>query len=477
MRRSIVALASTALLACAQDPEMAQLCGIDRDRAITATFAIGGALAGAAAFVFALYYTHPYTLYGAQSGLIAFTAAMLGGIGRPRGALLAGLMLGIVAAFSDFYLAVQWTPVLLLALLIGLLVLRPAEAGDTATASAPAALAARDRNGSQRSRWMLAALLILGALYPLLDRLLDGGTQLIVLGGLIFVLLALGMNLVLGFAGLLDLGYAASFAIGAYTAGLLTLPGGALAGLGAQQHTLLVFAVCAGLAALYGAANALLTMRLRGEYRAVVTLAFGQIVPLLVVNFDGVTNGARGLTGLPPPQLFGLALSTPTQRYYLAFGLICLTATASLWLGRSRIGRAWAALSADELAAASSGVPPTHMRVLACSLASGVAGVAGALFASSFSYVNPDAAEFRITAMVLAMVVIGGAGSVSGAIIGALAIAAIDQFAISWLGAWAAARAAEGYWFLGVFDVRTLNFLFFGLALYVATLLRGRRAT
>lgn len=469
-----------ALLACAQDPEMAQLCGIDRNRAISTTFALGGALAGAAAFVFALYYTHPYTLYGAQSGLLAFTAAVLGGVGRPRGALLAGLLLGVVAAFSDYYLAVQWTPVLLLVLLIGLLVLRPSglsrDEGDIAQAASPVALAARERNGSRRNRWMLAALLVLGLFYPLLDAMLGGGTQLIALGALVFVLLALGLNLVLGFAGLLDLGYAASFAIGAYTAGWLTMPGGAFTFLGTAQNFLVVFAICATTAGLFGALNAVLTLRLRGEYLAIVTLAFGQLIPLLILNLDSVTSGARGMTGIPAPQLLGFTFGTPTQRYYLAFVMIALTALASLWLGRSRIGRAWAALSVDEVAAASSGVPPANMRILAFTLGGAIAGLAGALFASSFSYVDPGASEFRITAMVLAMVVVGGAGSVPGAIIGALFIAAIDQFAISWVGAWAAARAAEGYWFLGMFDVRTLNFLFFGLALYLTTLVRARRA-
>jgi branched-subunit amino acid ABC-type transport system permease component len=126
-----------ALRACAQDAEMARLCGVDRDAAIRLAFAIGGALAGAAALIFTLYYTQPYTLYGARSGLLAFTAAVLGGIGRPRGALAAGLLLGVAASLSDYFLAAQWTPVLLLALLMLLLVLRPtglaAEGDDPAT--------------------------------------------------------------------------------------------------------------------------------------------------------------------------------------------------------------------------------------------------------------------------------------------------------------------------------------------------------
>ena len=468
-----------ALQACAQDPEMAQLCGIDRNQAIRGVFALGGALAGAAAFVFVLYYTHPFTLYGAQSGLTAFTAAVLGGIGRPRGALFAGLLLGVIAAFSDYFLAVQWTPVLLLALLILLLVIRPTGLGrdeQDAISAAPVELVAqRERGKPRRTQWLLGGLLLFGALYPLLDSLFGGRTQLIALSLLVFVLLALGLNLVLGFAGLLDLGFAACFAIGSYTTGVLTMPGGPLAGLGLANNFLLVFAISAVIAAGFGLINGMLTLRLRGEYLAIVTLAFGQLAPLLVLNLDVWTGGNRGMSGLPPPRLFGLNFSTPTLRYYLAFGLIVLAAVISLRIGRSRLGRAWAALSVDELAAVSCGVAPARSRCLAFALGAAIAGLAGAVFASGFSYVDPTQSEFRLSAMVLAMVVVGGLGSVPGAIIGALLIASFDQFAIPVVGAWAADLAKQGFWFMGVFDVRSLNFLAFGTALYLTTILRARR--
>lgn len=470
----------TALQACAQDAEMARLCGVNRDQAIRITFAIGGALAGAAAFVFSLYYTHPYTLYGAQSGLTAFTAAVLGGIGRPRGAFLAGMLLGIVAAFSDYFLAVQWTPVLLLGLLIVLLVLRPTGLGreeqDAAEAAPLEGSAARERNGSTRSRWTLGGLLLLGALYPLLDAALGWHTQTVALGIMVFALLALGLNLVLGYAGLLDLGYAACFAIGAYTTAVLTMPGAALARYGFAGNFLVVLAISALVAGIFGLLNGALTLRLRGEYLAIVTLAFGQIVPQIALNLNQWTGGSGGMTALPPPALFGFRFTTPTERYYVAFALVAAAAVLSLWIGRSRLGRAWAALSGDELAAASCGVPPARMRCAAFALGAAVAGAAGALFASGFSYVDPTQSEFRLSAMVLAMVVIGGAGSVPGAILGALAIAGFDQLIIPTLGVWSADLAARGLWMFGMFDPRALNYLAFGLALYLTTLIRARRS-
>jgi branched-chain amino acid transport system permease protein len=488
-----------ALRACAQDPEMAQLCGVDRDGAIRLAFGVGGALAGVAALIFALYYTHPMTVYGAQSGLLAFTAAVLGGIGRPRGALLAGLLLGVVAALSDYFLAAQWTPVLMLALLMALLLVRPtglaaegAEEGSTTDDRPPATdrrPRAADRRrpfaqlphflrplGARRSSLVGPALLALGLAYPLLDELLGLRITVLVTGMLVFALLALGLNLLLGFAGLLDLGYAAAFGLGAYAAGLLTSIGGPLDALLPPRMefgaVLLAGAVVAG---LFGVLNALVTFRLRGEYLAIVTLAFGQMVPQILLNLKRATGGAAGISALPPPVLLGLPLTTPNARYYLALCLVVLTAIACVRLRGSRIGRAWRAMSSDETAAAFCGVDVRRARLLAFVLGGAVAGAAGALFASVFSYVDPAQSELRVSAMVLAMVVIGGVGSIPGAILGALGVASLDQLAVPLAGAWMQ-RAAEGsgLWWLAALDPRNYNYMAFGLALYLATRFRQR---
>ncbi|HWQ12642.1 MAG TPA: hypothetical protein VNL77_07580, partial [Roseiflexaceae bacterium] len=474
-----------ALRASAQDPEMARLCGVDHDAAVRLAFAIGGVLAGAAALTFTLYYTQPYTLYGARSGLLAFTAAVLGGIGRPRGALLAGLLLGVAAALSDYFLAAQWTPALLLVLLMLLLMLRPtglaAEGDEPATndqrpitndrrPTTDGGLIGRGKWAHlafvvRRSSFVVVALLALGLAYPPLDALLGLHALVLVTGMLVFALLALGLNLLLGYAGLLDLGYAAAFGIGAYTAGLLTS--------GGRMEFALVLAAGGGVAALFGALNALVTFRLRGEYLAIVTLAFGQLAPLVMLNLHRATGGAAGISALPPPVLLGHALATPPERYYLALALVALVALACLRLRDSRAGRAWSAMSADETAAAFCGVDVRRARTLAFVLGAGAAGVAGALFAAAFSYVDPAQSELRVSAMVLAMVVIGGAGSVPGAILGALVVASFDQLAVPLLGAWLQQAAQErGAGWLAALDPRNYNYLAFGLALYLATLLR-----
>jgi branched-chain amino acid transport system permease protein len=474
--------AGRALRACSQDPDMATLCGVDRQRTIRLAFAMGGALAGAAAWVFALYYTHPYTLYGAQSGLLAFTAAVLGGIGKPRGAFWSAMLLGVLAALSDFFLATQWTPVLLLVILIGLLVLKPTGlAGDQHDADGPSASLREAVAGfgrfARRDQWLLLGMGGLALLYPLLDHLFGWRLLVLVTGVLIFALLALGLNLLLGGAGLLDLGYAACFAIGAYVAGQLITPGGAVdRWLNGPPDFMLVLLISASAAGLFGALNGLLTRRVRGEYLAITTLAFGQMIPLIVLNIDQITGGTSGMAGLPAPRLLSYSLATPLERYLLVVLVVALVALASLRLLRSRVGRAWSAISEDEGAAASVGVNVVAARTVAFVVASAIAGSAGALFASVFSYIDPGQSELRVSILVLAMVVIGRAGSVPGAIIGAFVVAGYDQLGIPLLGSWIATQSQiVGWEWLGMFDLRSLNYLSFGLAIYLTVLLRSRQ--
>lgn len=466
------------LRACAQDPEQALLCGVDRDGAVRLVFALGGALAGAGAFVFALYYGRPFGQSGAQSGLLAFTAAVVGGVGNPFGALLCGLLLGVLSAFSDYFLPAQWTPVLVLATLVGLLALRPTglagegPAGDSTEQRGAEALAER-RADPRRDRRALALLGALALAYPLLDQALGLQRQAVVNGLLIFALLALGLNLVLGFAGLLDLGYAACFGVGGYAAALLLTAGGR------PQPVQFGLVLLASLAAagLFGLFSATLTLRLRGDYLAIVALALGQMLPRVVVNLSQWTGGNTGMTALPPPLLLSVSLGSMVQRYYLTLLLLALVALGCLRLAGSRLGRAWAALREDEQAAQSCGVSLRRTRPLVFVLAAAVGGVAAALFATTFGYVDPDQADFQVSALVLAMVVVGGAGSVPGAILGALLIGAYNQILLPQLaGWWGALAQASGAPWMRIVDLGALSYLSFGLALYLTVLLRARVA-
>jgi branched-chain amino acid transport system permease protein len=470
------------LRAVAQDPETTALMGGDSARAQTIAFAVGGAVAGFGAAIFAAYFGGANAQYGLRSGLAAMTAAVLGGVGDPRGALLGGIVLGVVGSLSDYLLDAQWTPVLVLVLLIDLLAFRPSGllgTSSSGTGSGPPArpVLAASRGSLRRSQWVLGCLLVLGVAYPWLDQMagwfrLPGVTMI-----LLTVALAVGLTLVVGFAGLLDLGYAAFFAIGSYTAALLTSSGSHLAQLlpTAFQNPWLALPLGGLVAAAFGVLFGLPSVRTRGEYLAIVTLAFGEIVPLVIWHLPDWTGGPRGVSGIPPVSFGLLPVSAGVGSYVVALGLAGLACVAALRLGNSRIGRAWAAVREDGQAADSLGINPPLLKLLAFALGAGFAGVAGASFAQLFGYVEPSEFDFTVSLMVLAAVVIGGRWGVPGAVFGALAVGAYDRFLVDGItAALHVLGSGMGSAALQNADLREHSFAIFGLALYVATLYRAR---
>jgi branched-chain amino acid transport system permease protein len=235
----------------------------------------------------------------------------------------------------------------------------------------------------------------------------------------IYVCLALGLNIVVGMAGLLVLGYAAFYAVGAYAYALLNV------------HFHLSFWVClpigGGLAALFGLLLGLPTLRLRGDYLAIVTLGFGEIVRITLNNWDSVTRGPNGILNIDPPSIGSFTFSHPLHYYYLHLAMASLTAFILYRLSGSRLGRAWVAMREDETAAEAMGVPTLRMKLLAFSLAAFFGGVAGVLFAGKQLFVSPESFNFMESVMVLCMVVLGGMGSVPGVIAGALLLAVLPE--------------------------------------------------
>jgi branched-chain amino acid transport system permease protein len=470
------------LRAVAEDPDTAALMGGNTARAQTIAFAVGGAVAGFGAAIFAAYFGGANAQYGLRSGLAAMTAAVLGGVGDPRGALVAGIVLGIFSSFSDYLLDAQWTPVLVLLLLIGLLAFRPTGLlGTTSSGTEPAAasspvLAAARKQG--QSHWLLLALLAFGVVFPWLDQAagwyrLPGATM-----ALLMVTLAIGLTIVVGFAGLLDLGYAAFFAIGSYTAALLTSSGSRLAVFvpAIVREPWLALPLAGLVAASFGVFFGLPSVRTRGEYLAIVTLAFGEIVPLVIWHLPDWTGGPRGVSGIPAVGFGPLPVSAGLGTYVVALAVACTAAIAALRLNSSRIGRAWAAVREDDLAAAAAGINPPLLKLLAFAIGAGFAGVAGAGFAQLFGYVEPSEFDFTVSLMVLAAVVIGGRWGVAGAIVGALAITAYDRLLVDGItaGLHTLGAALNNSALLGA-DLRQHNFAIFGLALYLATLYRARQ--
>ncbi len=231
----------------------------------------------------------------------------------------------------------------------------------------------------------------------------------------LYALLALGLNLIVGFVGLLNLGYAAFFAIGAYTYALANLHAGVPFWLG-----LPLAAVVAGAA---GVLLGLPAIRARGDYLAIVTLGFGEIVRLVVTNLERWTGGPNGLMGIANPTLgrydFGVA-SAPY--YWLTLALVGLVIWVSQRLRHSRIGRAWAAIREDELAAQCMGIDTLRLKLFAHGCGAAVAGLAGCVFAAKQGAITPDSFDFVVSVTVLAMVILGGLGNPLGAVVGAVVL-------------------------------------------------------
>lgn len=267
-----------------------------------------------------------------------------------------------------------------------------------------------------RAKWLgVLAVFVL----PLLDHNPYHIDVLVTAG--IFILLALGLNVMVGYAGVLNLGFAAFYAVGAYAFALVNLRWGI-----SFWPGLLISGTAA---ALFGMLLVLPTLRLGGDYLAIVTLGAGEIVRIALNNLDEITGGPNGLLGIKHPSFFGYDFSVESQPYYfLTAGLILITLFALKRLEASRLGRAWIALREDELAASCMGISPAWTRLSAFGIGGFIAGMAGAVFAAKQGTISPDSFDFVVSVMVLAMVVLGGVGNTYGVLLGGLCLSVLPEF-------------------------------------------------
>ncbi len=245
----------------------------------------------------------------------------------------------------------------------------------------------------------------------------------------LYMLLALGLNLVIGFAGLLDLGFMAFYAIGAYTAAILAIHRVPFIGcVAAAVFASVLIRVIIGFPAL----------RLRGDYLAIVTLGFGEVVRLIVSNWDSLTNGPKGLPRvgetIQPASILGMTLSSNLHYYYLILACVLGAIWVCARLDASRVGRAWVAIREDEVAAELMGVEVTKQKVVAFGLSAVFAGLAGSIFAHWEGFVTPESFTFWESVLLVCAVVLGGMGSILGVVLGALCIVLAPEILRSLLG-------------------------------------------
>ncbi len=313
-----------------------------------------------------------------------------------------------------------------------------------------------------------------------------------------YVLLALGLNIVVGFAGLLDLGYAAFFAIGAYSYGIAAsfqlkpdwsnlwtplLWLGQVSRVHVEGQPDIVnlhfsfwgfLAIGALICAVFGVLFGAPTLRLRGDYLAIVTLGFGEIVPVVARNWTWLTNGAQGLGGIRTPRLFGYDFGFAVLPYYL-LGLALVTAAifVSYRLQESRVGRAWMAIREDELAAGAMGVNQVHYKLLAFAMGAAIGGLGGVFYVAKLTTATPDMFQFPVSVMILVMVVLGGMGSVRGVVLAALIISALQSVLLQELSQYvnALGRLVGSPWLQKVQLITSLE-LIFGVILVLMMLFR-----
>lgn len=297
----------------------------------------------------------------------------------------------------------------------------------------------------------------------------------------IYVALALGLNIVVGFAGLLDMGYVAFYATGAYLYAIFASE---------QANNFIHFAkfpmsgewfwlflpLSLIAAAICGILLGLPALRLRGDYLAIVTLGFGEIIRIIMNNLDkpiNITNGPKGITPIEPPSIFGMTLNSSLHYYFIVMGIVLFVIFVTRRLENSRIGRAWAAIREDEVAARAMGIPLLKTKLMAFAIGASFAGMMGVLFAAKQTFVDPSSFTFMESIGVLAMVILGGMGSIPGAIVGATAVVMLQSQILKSLSEWIGQLRTSG-----LLDIPTqlepakFERLVFGLILVVMMVFR-----
>jgi len=243
---------------------------------------------------------------------------------------------------------------------------------------------------------------------------------------LIYVLMGFGLNIVVGFAGLLDLGYVAFFAIGAYTMALLTSTGT----LGIAEISFWVaIPICVLAAVSFGIILGVPVLRMRGDYLAIVTLGFGEIIRILALSdlLKPFIGGAQGVLQIPKPAIFGNSLIQPDQFYYVILAGVLLAAFVSWRLSESRLGRQWMALREDEDVAEAMGINLVSTKLLAFGIGAGFSGLSGAIFSSKLTSIFPHSFDLEVSIFVLCLIIVGGMGSLPGVVVGALIIIGLPE--------------------------------------------------
>jgi branched-chain amino acid transport system permease protein len=409
-----------AVRATAQDRDAALQMGVNVNAVNSAVFAIASALGGLGGLLVGMYYNHIDPAMSFQATLKGVVAQVIGGVGNVPGAILGGALLGLTESYGIAVFGTTYRNLFAFVLLIVFLVWFPNGLFGARSAIHSEPLVGTFIAPSRPirvPRWLVVGVAAAALALPLVT----GAPYLLqtLTNAWLAAVLALSLTLVAGTAGQISLGQAALLAIGGYASALLVIDLGAPA---------IVSVPAAGLiTAALGTLLVFPAFRLRGHYIAIATLAIGEIVSLVILNWESLTGGAMGLTGIPPLAFLGRDLESNRAIYWTC--LLALIAIAALQarLLDSHLGRTLRAVREDEIAAQSYGIDPNRYKALAFGFGGFAAGVAGAITAHLYSYLNSQTFDSQLSLLALTMVILGGMGNVLGAIVGAVVLVGLPE--------------------------------------------------
>lgn len=404
-----------AVRATAQDSEAAAQMGVDVNAVNQVVFGIASALGGLSGLLVGMYYNHIDPAMSFQATLKGVVAQVIGGVGNVPGAIVGSLLLGLIESYGIAAFGTSYRNLFAFVLLLVILVLRPNGLFASRRVAPPEPLTGTFIAPARPVRvppWVIVALLAAAAALPLVTP----SPYLVqtLANAWLYGMLGLSLTLVAGTVGLISLGHAGLLAIGAYASALVSIDFGvpvALSVLGAGFVT-----------AILGTLLIFPAFRLRGHYVSIATLGVGEIVALVILNWESVTRGPIGVTGIPPLSIVGIPLESAEAVYWAALAIMTVLALLQARLLSSHLGRTFRAIRDDDVAARTYGVGLDRYKAMAFSFGGFAAGISGAVSAHLYSYINHETFNSQISILALTIVILGGLGNVFGAVVGAVAL-------------------------------------------------------
>ncbi|MAC80059.1 MAG: ABC transporter permease [Rhodobacteraceae bacterium] len=407
-----------AVRATAQDDDAAKQMGVNINKVNMTVFAVAGALGAIAGLLVGLYYNSidPNTSF--QIMLKGMVAIVIGGMANVPGAIGGGLILGLIESYGIAFFGASYRDLFAFAVLLLMLLLKPnglfAKARERQAEPMTGTFVTRN-TPVKIPKWLMGIMIAVAVVIPLVGQ--PYITQ-VMTNAYLYALAGISLTLVAGTVGMISIGHAALLAIGAYASALMTMKGLPVA---------LGLVLAGFVTAIIGTALAYPAFRLRGHYVSIGTLALGQIVALVILNWTSVTNGSMGLYGIPPLDFFGIPLFSNRAMYWFVLALVIIAGLLQSRLLSSHLGRTWRAIRDDTVAAETYGVASNYYKGLAFGFAGFIAGISGAVTAHQFSYINYDTFNLLISVLILTIAILGGLGNITGAVLGAILVAALPE--------------------------------------------------